>query len=277
MISAPRSNNKQQPSKAKPRVAAVRYLNTVPLIWGMLHGPQSDLFDLSLCLPSECADRIEQGTAEIGIVPAIELPRLELEVIPGAGIACHGPVRSILLVSKVPLPRIHTLAADAGSRSSVALARIILAEKYGAEPEIASLPPDLNRMLEVADAALIIGDPALRLDPATIPYEVRDLGGEWEKLTGKPMVFAVWAARPHNMRGEFEEIFRGSCRFGLERIGEIIQAESRARSLSERLIRHYLTRRVVFELSENDYEGLDYFLQLAARLEKRQPFRIVST
>ena len=79
----------------------MRFLNTVPLVWGMLHGEQRGLYDLEFCLPSECADRLESGAADVGIVPSVELPRLGLDIIRGAGIACRKAVRSILLVSKV--------------------------------------------------------------------------------------------------------------------------------------------------------------------------------
>ena len=249
----------------KPRVCAVSYLNTVPLVWGMLHGPQRGLFDLSFCLPSECADRLENGTADIGIVPSIELPRLGLEVIRGAGIASRGPVRSILLISKAPFGRIRTLAADSSSRTSVMLARIFLAERHGAEPEVLTMPPELDRMLEAADAALIIGDPALRVDPGALPYQVADLGEEWMRMTGKSMVFAVWAGRPGVPCSALEAAFSGSCRLGLEHVEEIVRTESRRRRISERLARRYLTRNVVCELSENDYQGLEAFLEHASR------------
>ena len=115
-------------------MCAVSFLNTVPLVWGLLHGRQRDQFDLSFCVPSECADRLAAGTADVGIVPAIEAARLGLEPLPGCGIASRGAVRSILLVSKVPPGRIRTLATDSSSRTSVALARIILARRYGVEP-----------------------------------------------------------------------------------------------------------------------------------------------
>ena len=136
------------------------------------------------------------AAADIGILPCFELTRQELEIVPGTGIACHGPVRSILLVSQRPAAEIRTLAVDTSSRTSVQLARVILERRYGAEYTAIPHAPDLDAMLRVADAALIIGDPALRLDPQTLPYEVHDLGGEWVEMTGLPMVFAVWAARP---------------------------------------------------------------------------------
>src|SRR6185369_14769001 len=101
----------------------------------MLHGPQQSLFDLDFRIPAECADELASGAADIGIVPSFELTRQELEIIPGCGIACHGAVRSILLISQRPAADIRTLALDTSSRSSVQLARVILERKYGATPE----------------------------------------------------------------------------------------------------------------------------------------------
>lgn len=252
----------------KPRVCAVEYLNTVPLVWGMLHGPQRDLFDLSFALPSVCADRLASGDADIGIVPVAALLDQQLQVIRGAGIASRGAVRSILLISKCEPSRIRRLAADAGSRSSVLLARIILAERYHAEPEVITLPPRLPEMLDTADAALIIGDPALHLDPATLPYHVLDLGREWTDMTGLPMVFAVWAARPGIVTPGMEAAFAGSCRFGLDHIDEIIRAETPVRGIPEALAREYLTRHIAFELAAADYDGMSRFLAEAVRLDK---------
>src|SRR5215469_16569967 len=116
------------PSNLKPRVSVVSYLNTAPLVWGMLHGPQRGLFDLERALPAECADRLR---------------------------ACRADVRSILLISKVPFPEIRTLATDSSSRTSVELSRIVLARKYGANPTLFAQPPHLGTMLEHSDAALI--------------------------------------------------------------------------------------------------------------------------
>ena len=164
------------PSPSKLRICAVSYLNTVPLVWGMLHGDQRGLFDLELAVPSECADRLERGAADIGIVPAVEVHRLGLDIIRGAGIACREAVRSILLISKVPFEDIRLLAADTNSRTSVQLARILLERRHGARPRLLPHAPDLAAMLEAADAALIIGDPALRVDIARLPYYWSDLG-----------------------------------------------------------------------------------------------------
>lgn len=229
----------------------------------MLHGPQRGLFHLDFAIPAVCADRLASGAADIGIVPSFELTRQNLEIIPGAGIACHGPVRSILLISSCPASEIRTLAADNSSRTSVELARLILARKYDARPKIVRQPPHLEEMLETADAALIIGDPALRIDPARLPHYVYDLGAEWTEITGLPMVFAVWAARPGIVTPDLSQAFRGSCRYGCEHIEEIVACEAPRREFPADLVREYLTQHIVHELSDRDYSGMDRFLEYA--------------
>jgi predicted solute-binding protein len=241
----------------------VSFLNTAPLVWGLVHGRQRGLFDLSFCLPSECADRLAAGTADVGIVPAIEAARLGLDPLPGCGIACRGAVRSILLVSKVPYERIRAVAADSSSRTSVALARIVLARRYGVAPEFLSRPPALEAMLEAADAALIIGDPALRIDPAALAYRTLDLGAEWWELTSLPMVFAIWAARPGYASPELAEALLDSLRFGMERLDEIISREAVSRGFEESLVREYFARNVVLEFGDGERQGLERFLGYA--------------
>lgn len=229
----------------------------------MLHGPQQNLFDLEFRVPSGCADQLASGAADIGIVPSFELSRQDLEMIPGTGIACHGPVRSILLISTRPAAEIRTLAADTSSRTSVELARVILARKYGNRPAVLRSPPDLDEMLRQADAALIIGDPALRIDPARLPYRVYDLGDEWTGMTGLPMVFAVWAARPGVLTPAVASAFGESCKYGRAHLDDIVRAESARREFAPELVREYLSRHIVHELGDGDYEGMRLFLKYA--------------
>jgi len=261
----------RHPCGRKLRVCAVSYLNTVPLVWGMLHGREQGLFDLEFALPSECADRLEAGAADIGIVPAAELSRLNLSVIPGTGIASRGAVRSILLISKTPLSAIRTLAADTSSRTSVQLARILLEDVYGARPRFIPFRPEIAVMLEAADAALIIGDPALRVDIDHSPYRIVDLGAEWTAATGLPMVFAVWGAREGCLPGGIEAPFLSSCRFGLEHIDEIAELEAAPRGLTPAAVRDYFRDNVTLELGEDELRGLELFLRRLAGLVKLKP------
>ena len=250
------------------RVCAVSYLNTTPLVWGMLHGPQRGCFDLEFELPAVCADRVAAGSADIGLIPSFELLRQGLEIVRGAGIACHGPVRSILVVSSRPAPKIESLAVDTSSRTSVQLARLILEQRFGAAPVLVPMAPDLEGMLRVADAALIIGDPALRIDVNALgPHHyLYDLGAEWVEMTGLPMVFAVWAGRRDVVTPEVVEVFRESCCFGREHLEDVVAAESASRGFALGLVREYLTRHIVHELDARDYQGMQAFLTKAAAM-----------
>lgn len=252
--------------KKKLRVCAVSYLNTVPLVWGMLHGPQRGIFDLEFRIPSECADRLAAGEVDIGVVPSVEYDRLGLDLIPGAGIASGGAVRSILLISRTEPSRIRKLAVDSSSRTSVALVKIILARRYGARPSVVSMAPNLAAMLEQADAALIIGDNALKIDPSTLPYRSYDLGDEWTSMTGLPMVFAVWAGRKGCKTPDLSHIFVESCRYGLKHIDEIARASAAERGLTEAMVRDYFAHNVRLLLHEREREGLALFLNYARAL-----------
>jgi predicted solute-binding protein len=233
-------------------------LNTVPLVWGMLHGGERERFELEFRIPADCAARLAGGQADIGLVPAIEIERQGLEIVPGVGIACEGPVRSILLVSKVAPAAIRTVALDASSRTSAVLARIVLARRYGVEPEVTVRPPVLETMLAEADAALLIGDPALRVES---PLPMLDLGQEWLELTGLPFVFAMWAGRPGAAR--HAPVFQASCRFGLEHLEEIAGSEAPRRGIPVERARDYLERRIRFGIGEREIEGMRLFWEYA--------------
>ncbi len=203
---------------------------------------------------------MEEGTAEIGLVPAAEVERLGLAFLPQLGIACDGPVRSILLVSKKPFAEIRTVAVDAGSRTSVALTRIILAEKYGCRPVMTARAPRLEEMLVEADAALVIGDPALHLDPETLPYHVLDLGAEWVAWTGLPMVFAVWAGRrAEALTPQVAAAFVASYEWGSGHLDAMVAQASAERGFGVDLAREYFTRHIVYRLTERHLEGLRVF------------------
>jgi predicted solute-binding protein len=238
-------------------------LNSAPLVWGLLHGEGRDHFDLTFRVPAECADLVASGAVEIGNIPVIELSRLNLEMVPGIGVAARGPVRSILLLSKRPLAEIRTLAADSSSRTSVALARIILSRRYGVEPKFTPCAPDLAAMLRSNDAALIIGDPALRLDISALPYHVADLGQEWTQMTGLPMVFAVWAGHKQHITPDVTEALVESCRFGRSSLEDIVKIDGAARGIPAELAREYLTRHIINILGPQEYEGLKLYLRYA--------------
>jgi chorismate dehydratase len=155
------------------------------------------------------------------------------------------------------------------------LSRIVLARKYGAFPEVRSHRPEVAEMLSDDDACLIIGDPALLLDPADMPFHVLDLGAEWMQMTGLPFVFAVWAARG-GLPPQDPQPFLDSLRFGKQHLKEIVHMEHKRRGITAELAREYLTRYIVFELGDREYQGLALFLQYAAELPSAIELRNVS-
>ncbi len=181
-----------------------------------------------------------------------------------------------MLVCKKPFADIESIAIDSGSRSSVVLAQVLAFELYGTTPAVHPHAPQLDKMLQAADAALIIGDPALRLDPGMSdwrgqPVHVYDLGAEWQALTGLPMVFAVWAARPVEDSAALVAALAGSATYGLARIEEIVAAESSRLGFEAGLVRKYLTRHIRYELAPAEREAMDTYLRLAARQGLIQP------
>ncbi len=239
----------------------------------MLHGEQREAVDLSFSIPALCAEQAESSLIDIGLVPVAEIARQQLQIVSDVGIACYGAVRSILLVSRVPFRQIRTLAADESSRTSVQLARVILRERYGVEPLINRYAPELDNMLRNADAALIIGDPALQIEPADLPYEWLDLGSEWRHLTNLPMVFAAWAGKPGAPVSLLAELTRKSYEFGKVHLNEIIETEHSKRHVSKQLAQRYLGELIHFELGRKEQNGWEAFLELARLGQPALEFR----
>ena len=219
--------------------------------------------DVRFEIPARCADLLRSGEVDIGLVPVIELERQPLEILPGLGIASRGEVLSILLISKVPVSEIRTLALDASSRTSVVLTQMVLAEKYGVRPRTVTAAPDIEAMLRTADAGLVIGDPALRVDREVPDRVVLDLGAEWTDWTGLPMVYAVWAARAGFDWRPASEALRESWEYGRDRIDQIASAEHARRGISRELARDYLTRNIHFEIGPEYALGLARYRELA--------------
>src|SRR6267143_2499209 len=230
----------------KLRISIVQYLNTAPLVWGFTNGPLQGIYDLSFTVPSQCAEDLRTGQADIAIIPAIEYQRIDdLVILPDMAIASKKQVRSLLIVSKKPIEEVKILALDRSSRSTQALTRILCAEKWKIAPRFFEASPDLAEMLDEADAALLIGDPALRISlgiekdsqigaegqticpAATLGITssellyVYDVASGWRSLTELPAVLAVWAARPDVATPEVTTDFLASRDFGLSHIAEI--------------------------------------------------------
>jgi chorismate dehydratase len=255
------------------RVSAISYLNTVPLMYGFRHAPTHEewaqRFEVHYTLPSQCAEELRAGTSDIGIIPVAAYASIPgLRIIPDVAIAAKHPVRSILLVSKVPLRGVRSVAADTSSRTSVALMKVLFERRFGARPEYVPEPPDVKQMLSRHDAALLIGDPALRIDPATCGHTCYDLAAEWQGMTGCPFVFAFWAVRQYavELAREYRasDAFLRSRELGTSHVDQIVREEARRYGVSAELARKYLSYHIDYTLDEANITGLQLFFRYAA-------------
>lgn len=247
---------------ANPRVSVVQYLNTAPLVWGMLWGGQQGKYDLEFTTPAACADAVRRRKADLGIIPSIEYQHMDrAQIIAGISIASKGEVKSVLLLSKKPIEKIQSVAVDNSSRTSAALVRILMRKFYSRFVSVIPAAPRPDVMLERADAALVIGDPALTYDGSVA--EVYDLGAEWKKFTGLPFVFAVWAGHEDAKLARFRKDFEESRDYGLAHVDEIAAQYAPKLKMQEAALKVYLTRNMDYSLDEDNRKGLREFYKLA--------------
>lgn len=264
------------------RIAAIRFLNPAPLMWDFEHPPLHDVlssrYQLDWMLPSECADRLISGQADIGLVPIATLAaNPDLHILPGCTIASKERVRSLLLVRRAsqPLSQICSVAADTASRTTITYARILF-HKWG-NPAVPFLPmaADLDAMLAHADAAVVIGDPALmaleertnRFERTGVELVYHDLAAEWRSLTGLPFISAVWGTAPGVPPEErIAEDFIRSRDHGLAHIDDLVCEWSARLPLPEETIRTYLTANIQYVLDDECIEGMRGFFRMAAEI-----------
>ena len=259
------------------RISAISYLNTAPLMWDFEHGQAGRDFEISYTLPSSCAKALADGTVDIGIIPAAAYTQIPgLQILPDVAIASRRAVRSILLVSQIPVELVRTVALDTSSLTSVALTKILFEKWLGGGRTFTPMEPDIEKMLDCCDAGLVIGDPALQVDRRR--YHTVDLAEEWIRYTGKPFVFAFWAVRVEALREadpvlDLGAVFRESRDHGLlpENIDRMSREWAPRVGLSESDVRSYLTENIHYQLDAGCREGLYLFYRYAAEIGSLPP------
>jgi chorismate dehydratase len=277
--------------QSRLRIAAIGFLNPAPLMWDFEHPPlQAPLafrYQIDRMSPSECAARLALGTADIGLIPIAALATTPgLRILPGCTIASKGRVRSLLLVRRAAqrLQSLRSVAADMASRTTLAHARILF--RHWGNPDIPFLPAvaDLDSMLQRADAAILIGDPALlaleersnRFARTGEELVYHDIAEEWHTLTGLPYVSAVWAAMPqssgapglsHLGTGDstITNDFIQSRDHGLQNIDALVAEWSSRIPIPEQTIRAYLTTNIHYVLDDECLEAMKVFFRMAAQ------------
>jgi chorismate dehydratase len=255
----------------------------------------AERYSLHSTLPSRCADELLSGRADLGLIPIASLTP-ELAIVPGCTIASLGEVRSIQLIIKKKdgmqgdasdartLEAVRTIAADTASRSSLAYAEILFRKFLGTHPAFLPAPADPIAMLQTADAAILIGDPALlalesreAIEAAVGPCLWLDLAREWRARTGLPWVAAVWAVRPEALGAsnltpaQLTEDLETSRNHGLLNIEKLVEQWTPRIAIPPSTIRHYLSYNIHYVLNTDCVRAIELFRQYAAEVKVLSP------
>ena len=260
------------------RLGAVGYLNARPLVFGLETLPQ---FEVRYDIPSECARLLHAHDTDLGLIPSIEYLRgpKPYTLVPGAGETSKGPVASVAIYTRRDPRDIGSIAMDSSSRTSVALATILLRREFGAAPKTVSMPPDLDAMLAAADAALIIGDTALFLNPQSpitnqsaisnqqSAISKIDLGALWTRSTGLPFVYAFWAGWSDAVTPEQVERLQRARDEGVAHVADVARDYYPDDPAREAVAEQYLRDNIRYVLGPEELEGLQTFYRYATELD----------
>lgn len=257
--------------RSRPRVGHIQFLNCLPLYWGLARTGELLNFELIKDTPEKLSEQLVRGDLDIGPITLVEFLRNadDLVALSDIAVGCDGPVMSCVIVSQVPLEGLDgaRVALGSTSRTSVRLAQLLLAEQYDIAPDYYTCPPDLGVMMQEADAAVLIGDAALRAslhDAPRLGLQVYDLGQMWKDWTGLPFVFAVWAVRRDYLEREPEivhkvhQAFLASRDLSLEEVGKVAELAARWETFDAELLERYFTT-LDFRLGGAQLEGIAEF------------------
>ncbi|MGW4033296.1 menaquinone biosynthetic enzyme MqnA/MqnD family protein [Streptomyces sp. NPDC004838] len=270
-MDSPGESPATDPRRTRPRVGHIQFLNCLPLYWGLARTGNLLDFELSKDSPEKLSEQLVRGDLDIAPITLVEFLRNadQLVAFPDIAVGCDGPVMSCVIVSQVPLEQLHgaRVALGSTSRTSVRLAQLLLAERYEVTPDYFTCPPDLGLMMQEADAAVLIGDAALRASLHEAPrlgLRVHDLGLMWKEWTGLPFVFAVWAARKDYLAREPEVVhevhqaFLSSRDLSLEEVVKVAEQAARWEAFDAELLERYF-RTLDFRFGPDQLAGVREF------------------
>jgi len=269
------------------RIAASTYLNSAPLVYSFAQGALRHNYEfLGDAAPSRCAAMLAVGECEIALIPVVEYQRIPgLVIIPEVAVASKNRVRSVLIAARCPLTEVRRVTLDTSSRTSQTLVKILFERRYGLRPEFTERTPNASveceNMLEDTDAALVIGDPAIRLAASASQLGVRiyDLAEEWRAMTGLPFVFAVWAVREEFADPALVRDFLAARQEGIERLAQLAISYSEELRLPQEDLLDYLQNCVNYDLDADNIAGMNRYFELAAEcgfIPSARPLKFLS-
>ena len=247
------------------RLGAVGYLNARPLTWALDRTPER--WKIRYDVPSVCSALLNAGDVDLGLVPSIDyLQAPDYRLVPGVAIGSRGPVASVAIFTRVPINAVRRITLDTSSRTSVALVKVLCHHRFDIEPEFAPHGPNLAAMTRGADAALLIGDPALEVDSVALGLQKIDLGEEWTAMTGLPFVYAAWTGRAGVITSSDVRVLQEAQNEGVQSASAIAAEYGRGNAEATARAAIYLRDNVKYGLGPDEIKGLQMFLDYAADL-----------
>ncbi|PIE01304.1 MAG: hypothetical protein CSA81_12025 [Acidobacteria bacterium] len=247
------------------RISIIDYLNAAPLNMAFKEGVCSQDLELIYDFPSQCADNLASGKADAGLISSIEYQRIpNLKVASGVCIASRKKVRSVVIITKKEFKDIEFIALDRFSRSSIALCKLLFKRKCGRVPKVMTMVPELEQMLEFADAALVIGDAALRQEDHG--YQSLDLAELWHGETGLPFVFAFWVMNQKGAEYGISKRCRQAAQYGQDHLVSRLPDLEKQYGMSGEEIHTYLTQNIHYQMGEQELESLNRFYTYSREL-----------
>jgi chorismate dehydratase len=247
------------------KVGAVSYLNAWPLTWTLAGAGQR--WSVRQDVPAVCAALLHSGEVDLGLIPSVEyLQAPDYRFVPGVGIGSRGAIASVAIFTRRRMRDVQRLALDTTSRTSAALARVLCARRFDAAPAFVPHRPNLARMVEDCDAALLIGDRALEADHESLGLEKVDLGVEWTAMTGLPFIYAAWTGRPGAVTPEHVRELQQAQADGVRAIDAIAAEYAGGEPVRAARAAAYLRDNVRYRLGADEAAGLQLFLDYAAEL-----------
>lgn len=257
-------NNGLLTKERKLKFGIHNFLNSRPITYPLTEGLVDFPFDIAFSQPSELAEQLKTGKLDMAFIPSIEYARADnLRIVPGFGIASLGEVKTVLIFSKRKPDKIEKIALDNRSRTSVALLKLLFKEYYKCNPQLVAAPPSSGTLPKGADGALLIGDETFKINAAD--YNLYDLSKAWHELTGKPFVFALLCVADGVDAAEAVEALHKAKKVGFENLAKIVRRCALELKIPENVCKDYLTRRIRYDLSGDDIEGLKTFFQMASK------------
>ena len=260
------------------QLAASSYLNSAPLIWSFLHGSKRGHVNFVEAVPARCAQLLSEEQVEGALVPVIEYQRIAGgALVPDVCVGSQKEVLSVVLVSKdAELEHVRSVALDESSRTSATLVKVIFREFLDHEPAWTSRSPNIEEMLELNDAALIIGDPGMTFPRSGL--KVWDMASLWRQYTGLGFVFAMWMVRDEAVERARSIDFEGARDEGVSHVEEIVAEYEQKIPMPVNELRKYLTENIVFHVDDSMKRGLELYFELALKhglIESMKPLRFV--